>query len=224
MTNIEALDTSVDLLSALLWQNNEDNELQSILTQKQTWYDLNQSQFWNDWITDVFDLRTANTFGLSVWSIILGIPLELAIGPSPLTKPTFGFGSFNKNFNNGNFSNFKSSSISTLTIEEQRLVLQLRYFKLISRCTIPDVNRMLNYVFKSRGIVYVLDNDDMEFINYVFTFAPGEALLNILREFDVLPRPAAIGIKYLIVVRPVFGFGPFNKNFNNGNFYNKEGL
>ena len=73
--DIQSFDFSVNLLQALLWEYNEASNLQSILTQKQAWYNTNQSNFWNNWIVNVFDMRTANEFGLTVWSIILDLPL-----------------------------------------------------------------------------------------------------------------------------------------------------
>ena len=72
---IQEFDFSVDLLQAILWQYNNATSLQSLLNSEQAWVIENQTEFWENWLRDVFDLRTANEFGLSVWSIILGIPL-----------------------------------------------------------------------------------------------------------------------------------------------------
>ncbi|WP_231668322.1 DUF2612 domain-containing protein [Ralstonia solanacearum] len=47
--------------------------------------------FWENWIRDVFDLRTANDFGLSVWSEILGVPLAVTVDPTKPGTPVFGF-------------------------------------------------------------------------------------------------------------------------------------
>ena len=66
MSKIQDFTFSANLLESLLWQYNEAETLQSILQQKQDWYDLNFSQFWDDWYNDVFNLQTANNFGLSV--------------------------------------------------------------------------------------------------------------------------------------------------------------
>lgn len=455
---IQAFDYSIDLLQAILWQYNDAAKLQSLLEQKQTWYDEQYSEFWEDWYRDVFDLRTANDFGLSVWAILLNIPLTITtnlspsaniwgFGPYPtftrassgtyydnagllvsagndvpryaydphtlqyagllyeaaatnqllrsqefdnaswgkvrstvtanatiapdgtltaeklvidataanshyvsqptvktyvpgdvvtfsyhikksdynfhilrfitggaivssvsaalnlvtgvisgvsagisthleilpngyyrfgitftctgsgvvnalsylsetgtitITTPTAGFGTFlwgaqledgpnmtsyiptlgataaraadlltantsgfRKNFNRGNFA--PSTSGIKLTLAQKRLVLQLRYFQLVTRGAIPEINRFLNYVFADFGKVYVLDGLDMS-INYVFTFLPPSQLRFVLESFDVLPRPAAVGVNYVVLVRDTFGFGPFHTNFNRGNF------
>ncbi len=213
--NIQEFDYSADILRALLWQYNRAPKLTALLEKKQTWYDVNQSQFWSDWFRDVFDLRTANAFGLQVWARILKVPLQISVAPS-IGQPTFGFGGFNKNFNRGNFSN-RSGAVISLTIEEQRLVLQLRYFKLITRPSIPEVNRMLKYVFPNNN-VYALDPLNMTSIVYVFDFQPGSKLTLIFDTYELLPRPSTVGISYTLVYRTGFGFGEFRKNFDNGNF------
>src|SRR5271170_3537397 len=88
--NIELFDYSVNLLQAILWQYNTAENLQSLLNQKQTWYDVNQEQFWTDWYNNVFNLQTCNDFGLAVWSYILNIPLFLQSDPD-VDRPLWGF-------------------------------------------------------------------------------------------------------------------------------------
>jgi hypothetical protein len=211
---IQEFDYSVNLLQAILWQYNDALRLQSLLEQKQSWYDINQSEFWSDWYRDVFDLRTANDFGLTVWAIILNIPLTITSG-GEVDIERFGFEEFRLNFTRGNFA--PSSSGIKLTTEQRRLVLRLRYFQLVTRGAVPEINQFLDYVFGDLGNVYVLDGLDMT-MTYVFTFAPSKNLFFVLKNFDVLPRPAAVGVNFVITTRLVFGFGPYRSNFNRGNF------
>jgi hypothetical protein len=214
--NIQLFDFSVDLLQAILWQYNDATRLQSLLSQKQGWYNENQTQFWTDWYNNVFNLETANDFGLAVWSIILNIPLQITPNPDPPDKPIFGFGPYHKNFNNGNFA-IGSNSFS-LTTEEKRLILRLRYFQLTSRTSIPVVNNILDTLFKNEnGTAYLLDGLNMT-IRLVFTYDVGERLLYILQKYDLIPRDAGVELTYIVATKNVFGFGPFYKNFNNGNF------
>lgn len=226
--NIQLLDYSIDLLQAILWQYNDAANLQSILSQKQSWYEKNQTEFWQNWFNDVFNLDTANEFGLTVWSIILNLPLQIGLPPDPIDKPLFGFGSETMtpntyvNFNNGNFATAGSSF--QLTTEEKRLVLKLRYFQLISNSSIPQINQFLNTIFSAYpGQVYVIDGLKM-FIRVVFTFDPGDRLIFILKKYDLIPRGAGVGIEYVVDVGSIFGFGSETAtpngyvNFNNGNF------
>lgn len=148
MSQIQEFDFSVDLLRALLWQYNDAARLEALLRQKQDWYDANQTAFWEDWVRDVFDLRTANDFGLTVWATILDIPLVVASAVDPVDKPIWGFGQYRENFNNGNFA---SLSNSQLTTDQKRLVLRLRYFQLVTRGTVPEINEFFAYLFGNMG-------------------------------------------------------------------------
>lgn len=222
MSRIQAIDFSVNLLQAILWQYNDAARLQSILQQKQEWYDENQNAFWSDWVADVFDLRTVNDFGASVWSVILGIPLQVDQPPSPPDYPAFGFGGpadepFHKNFGNGNFATGNGVA-NQLTLAQKRLVLRLRYFQLVSRGTVPEINDFMRKLFEDQGNVYVLDTLDMEFAIYIFTFAPSSQLYYILDNYDLLPRPAGVGVKVTVATEFAFGFDEFHANFDNGNF------
>ena len=212
---IQTFDFSVDLLRALLWQYNDATRLETLVRQKQQWYDENQRDFWANWYRDVFDLRTANDFGLAVWAIILNIPLAVASAVDPLDKPVFGFGAYYENFSNGNFASISSSRLST---EQKRLVLRLRYFQLVTRGTIPEINEFFAYLFAPLGLAYVNDGYDMR-ARYVFNFPLSSALEMVLTEYDLLPRPAGVKIDYVVIGdADGWGFGRYHENFTNGNF------
>lgn len=210
----QSFDFSVNLLAALLWQYNDALKLQSILESKQAWYNREYSEFWTNWYRDVFNLQTANDFGLSVWAIILNIPLTITSGDVPPTD-LWGFGPFRKNFNRAGFA--PSTSGIRLTTEQKRLVLRLRYFQLVTRGAVPEINQFLAYVFAPFGKVYVLDGLDMS-MDYVFTFTPPSQLKFVLENYDVLPRPAGVKLNYVTTIRDTFGFGPLRLNFNRGTF------
>jgi len=212
MSRIQEFDFSVDLLRALLWQYEEAAGLQSVLRSKAAWYLEEQTEFWQSWYDDVFNLQTANEFGLGVWGVILGIPLSIG-QPSTGDRPVWGFGPYNRPFNRGGFGR-GSSGVAGLTIEQKRLVLRLRYFQIVSDGSIPFANYTLREVF---GYGYALDGLDMS-MTYVFPAELSSQVRLVLEEFDLLPRPA--GVKLNIVVDPgkEFGFGPFVQNFNNGPF------
>lgn len=212
---IQAFDFSVNLLRALLWQYNEAERLEALLRAKQVWYDENQTAFWEDWYTDVFDLRTANDFGLSVWAIILALPISISSTPSG-EGPSWGFGSEHANFNNGNFAS--SGETINLTQAQKRLVLRLRYYQLVTRPSVTRINAVLAAVF-GPGVAYVSDSLKMK-IRYVFLVSPGPKIEFLLSNYDILPRPAGVGADYVISVSgESFGFGGFHANFDNGNFH-----
>ena len=216
MSQIQALDFSVDLMRALLWQYNDAARLEALVRQKQEWYNANQSAFWTNWVADVFDLRTANDFGLSVWAIILDIPLVVASAVDPADKPIWGFDQYRENFNNGNFASISSSALTT---EQKRLVLRLRYFQLVNDGAVPEINAFFAYLFAPLGPAYVKDGYAMT-ARYVFEFPLSSALEVVLTEFDLLPRPAGVKVDFVIIGdADGWGFGRYHENFTNGNFY-----
>lgn len=209
---IQLFNFSVDLIKASLWQYDQATNLQGLLNQKAEWYNENQTDFWQNWIRDVFFLDTANDFGLTVWGIILGQPLYVNI-PNE-NRPTWGFEEFHRNFERGNFSPGSSQRLRT---ETARILLKLRYVQLISSGTIPESNRRLAWVFKDYGPVWVNDLYDMtQFVTFGFPI-PSD-LLFIFNNFDVLPRPAGVGSDYRVVVGEAWGFDADHENFDHGNF------
>lgn len=190
----QAFDFSVDLMQVLLWQYNDAQALQSIVQAKQDWYNENQTDFWGNWISDVFDLTTANDFGLAVWAAILRVPL-VVVPADQLAKPLFGFGPDNANFTHGNFAS--AGQLESLTTEQRRLVLRLRYFQLVTRGAVPEVNAFLAQLF-GEGVCYVEDLGNMA-CRYVFTESPSSAVQLVLTAFDVLPRPAGVSSSYVII-------------------------
>jgi hypothetical protein len=214
--DIQFFDYAVDLLQAILWQYNNAANIQGLLELKSDWYFANQSQFWNYWFNNVFNLATANDFGLAVWSIILNQPTYINNGPPQSGYPAWGFGQYRKNFTNGNFQDTNGSTYQ-LPTEWARLLLQLRYFQLTSAGTVPEVNRELAYLFADFGPAYLQDRLDMTQC-YVFDFDMPAALILILQNFDVLPRPAGVQSEYIQGNLITWGFGQYHGNFDNSNF------
>lgn len=215
MSTIQDIDYNVDLLKAVLWQYEEAGKLKTIIQKKQDWVSRVQAGFWSSWYRDVFNIDTANKFGLAVWGRILNISLGVDQPPQP-AKISFGFGSNHANFNNGNFG-VLSAGTQPLSLEQQRLVIRMRYFQITCRPTVPEINEFLAYLFSSEGPAYVVDNLNMS-MTYVFGFAPSSELQYILDNYDLLPRPSAVDANWISFSRDSFGFGPDNLNFNNGNF------
>lgn len=210
--DIQLFDFSVDLLKAILWQYDSAPNLIELLEAKNQWYETNQQQFWESWVTDVFDLRTANEFGLAVWSIILGLPLFVNVKND---GPFFGFDDQTGiNFDNGIFGD---QNTFDLPLDIKRLALRLRYFQLTSAGTVPEVNRMLKYLFADFGTAWLLDFHDMT-QRYVFNFPIPYGMQYLFNHFDILPRPAGVASTYTDSTQQFFGFAVGDDNFDNGIF------
>jgi len=223
---VEQFDFSVNILNAILWQYNDATNLIAILQNKQNWLNEYQEAFWQNWYDDVFNLETADTFGLSVWSYILNIPLYIDQNPESDNKPIFGFNTVGLensylNFNRSNFST--KGEVFTLTVNQQRFLLRLKFFQLSTRGCIPDINAFLYYLCSTSnigyaGTLYALDGLNMS-MRYIFTQDDfPEELLQVILDLDLLPRPAGVKLEYYINGGFNWGFGVYNQNFTHGNF------
>lgn len=187
MTTIQDFDYSIDLLQFILWQYDNAN-VGTLDQQKQNYLTTNSQEFWEDWYNDVFNLTTANDFGIAVWSIILDLPLLFEVTAFIIG---WGFGPGRKSFGDGNFVP-APSGIAQLTTEQRRLLLLLWYRRLTTTATVSDINSILSFIFGDLGLAYVRDNYNMT-IDYIFEFEVPSWILFIFTNFDVFPTPAAVG-------------------------------
>ena len=213
----QEIDYNVNILRAILWQYESAEKIVGLAQAKQAFVSQAQSQFWSDWERDVFNVNTANDFGLSVWARILNISLGFESEPD-LTKVAFGFGTDRSNFASpSNFGN-RAGGFVGLTLEQKRIVIKLRYIQLTHRPSVPIINESIANVFGEGLSVFVYDNYEMEYAAYVFNQEPASQIRVILEKFDLLPRPSAVGVRWLVERKQSWGFGRERLNFGNGNF------
>jgi len=208
-------DASVDLLRALLWRDSGALKFQKYVELKQDLANHRLGQIYDEWVQNVLNVDTANEFGLSVWARILDVNLQVKAEEAS-TKQNFGFGANNRNFNRGNFGT-QAGQVTTLNLEQRRIVIKLRLYQLTGRAAVFEVNAYLAELF-GENVVYAYDPLNMTFITYFFSEVPAQSIRYILTNFDLLPRPAGVGVSWVVSRKPAFGFGPFNLNFNRGNF------
>ena len=207
----------INLFTAIDWQRGSAVKLNKLISLKQEWYEDNYCLFWNDWVADVFDLRTANEFGLSVWSIILDLPLFDQSEKSRSDYPAIYFGVNRKNFSNGNFGK-NASTVDSLTVDQKRIMLQLKAFILNMRSSTYEINAKLTELFGFRQ-VYALDNLDMSY-TYIVNNPELISFISVIEDYDLLPRPNCVSVDYIIGSESTpFLFGNKRDNFSRGNFH-----
>lgn len=210
----QAFDFSVNLMRSILWQYESAPKAIALSRADQDFINQNHSEFWGNWITDVFDLTTANAFGLAVWARILDLPITITEARN--VEDVWGFGVHNKNFENGGFGVAEDTDLM-LDVESARQLLRLRWVQLTMRPTVPNINRALEDIF-GPGVVEVIDEYGMLYATYFFQQTPDYKLRRLLERTNVLPRPSTVGVQWVVQVRPSFGFGEHHLNFNNGSF------
>lgn len=143
-----------DMTQTLKWLQNNAPNITELIEGFQNWRDVNNTQFWSNWQSSVFNLQTANSFGLVVWCIILGVSNEVVSFNT--SRYPFAFGAKRQNFQAPSDStltnpnkiggNFFGSNGKVSGIEEIRFILKLRYAALVSNGRFVFINRMLNYI------------------------------------------------------------------------------
>ncbi|MCC8381100.1 DUF2612 domain-containing protein [Xenorhabdus sp. PB30.3] len=213
---IQSFDFHSDLLRAILWQYENAPKLNTLAYRKAAYFEQSNVAFWRNWYRDVFNIDTANDFGLAVWARILDVSLGIDVAPSDKTKIGVGFGK-KRNFK----GNFRRNSDYTLqlTTGQKRLIIRMRYFNLTQSPTVVNINTFLERFFwRDDSKVFVLDPLDMTYIYYVFNFNPDEQLRVLLENFDLMPRPSGVGVKFRVVTKKAFGFGKKHTNYLSSNF------
>jgi hypothetical protein len=112
------IDNSVDLLEPILWQYDNAPNLIAFRNLLRDFSREYTTQFWNNFIKDIFRLDTANEFGLSIWGILLGVPRVVT-----------------------------DENGSKLDLEVYRKVLKAKLFILGSNCSTAAFNKYVKMVF-----------------------------------------------------------------------------
>jgi hypothetical protein len=163
--------------------------IDALIASMNTWMDPtpNLQQFYSF----VWNILTAQGFGLDIWGSILGVGRTLQI---PATTTYFGFnGGPGVPFNNGApFYAGESPTQAYQLPDSQYLSLLLaKAFANISATTIPAMNQMLQLLFGDSGVAYVVDVGNMILTLY-FEFNPTPVQYAIVANTDVLPHPTGV--------------------------------
>jgi len=167
----------------------------------------------------VWNVDTAQGFGLDIWGRIVDIGRNLTIPENPLY---FGFnealpGSYP--FEEQPFYvNSGETQTYRLSDSAYRTLILVKALSNISSMTAPSLNRLLQNLFAGRGRCYVNDLGSMS-IRFTFEFQLTPVELSILTYSRAIPRPAGVLVSLFVVELPVFGFSeagtdsasPFNE-------------
>lgn len=176
----------------------------------------------------VWNVATAQGFGLDIWGRIVNIGRELNI-PGDLT--VFGFDTTPVDFQPFGQAPFyngqpPATTVYRLSDEAYRTLILAKAMANISDCTAPNINKNLSFLFQGRGRTYVADTGGMR-IRYVFEFPLTSWEWAIVTQSGALARPAAVLAQALTVDVPgTFGFAEAGtyQPFNQGVFFNALGL
>jgi hypothetical protein len=168
----------------------------------------------------VWNITTAQGFGLDNWGKILGVSRALTI---PNTASYFGFydgvGDWT-GFNQSPFSSGYSATETYLLPDAEYLQLLLtKAAANICRTTIQALSRLVQALFGSFGPCFVQDLGNMQ-MSYVFQFQLTPVQLAIVTSSGALPHPTGVGV-FISTFDPATQFafqGGTGQPFNQGTF------
>lgn len=173
-------DLGMDINKCITWQYNNAEKLKSIIALKAKWYSEHYTNFWKEWYEKVFNIDTANSFGLTLWGKLLNIE-----------RPTYIDA-------NGNKKVFDD--------EMFRLLLKGQIMLFNTNGSAFEVNRYLEFIFRSKGEIYAIDRYNMLFDLFV-DYYPDEKEKAVLENIYFLPRPAGVWLRIVNHVKDeTFGF------------------
>jgi hypothetical protein len=154
---------------------------------------VDQTQNINNLYDMIWNIQTAQGYGLDVWGRIVGVIRTLAF---PTGATYLGFeeaGSSWTGFGQGGLYSGAQGLTTNYNLSDadfRRLILAKAAGN-ISNGSIPALNAILMALFPNRGSVYVADNQNMS-LTLTFPFALTPVQLAIVSLSGVLPIPAGI--------------------------------
>jgi len=166
---------------------------------------FNNAQTIEDWYNVVFNLKTAEGFGLDIWGKILNQGRQFSYNDNGTTVNVYL----------GGEQTIGGITYSAEYMESMyRTVLFLKALSNVTNCTIASMNNLLQFFYNRRGGVYVLEYNPME-IRYVFEFYVSD-LEKAIFTTEVMPRPTGVGISFEFLELGEF-FGFFVGGYNAAN-------
>lgn len=171
----------------------------------------------------VWDVDTAQGFGLDYWGKIVGVSRNLTI-PAGATNLGFKEGLNYQPFGQAPFYNGSvATNTYALADPAYRTLILVKALANISQCSARSLNQLLQNLFAGRGRCYVSDTGGMQ-MRFTFEFPLYPYEIAILTQSGAVPRPAAVNAKILQVDLPnTFGFkeGQVYQTFGHGVLFNQ---
>ena len=147
----------------------------------------------NSFYENVWNIATAQGYGLDVWGRIVGVSRVLQISSGSwlgfeeaddsLVETPFGQAAF--------YTGGSATSNFTLTDTAYRQLILAKAALNITNCSIPAINQILMTLFGSNGECWCTDGQNMT-MTYTFDFDLSPVDYAIVSQSGVLPRPAGV--------------------------------
>jgi len=191
---ISAIDVSPNIDITLISQYAQSPVITQLIDNLAEYFD--QSANWNNFYQYVWNLDTAQAWGLDFWGKVLRVTrfLELPITAEYLGFEAAGGGASGYPFDVGVFySGETSTQTYALDDDTYRLLLYAKAFANICRTSIPVLNQLMRMLFPGLGDTYCLDNGNMS-MTYYLGWSPTPVQLAIVEQSGVVPHPTGVAV------------------------------
>lgn len=190
-----------DVGATVISQYSSSPTIRSLVDSINQW--LDPSANIDDFYNLVWNVDTAQGYGLDVWGRIVGVGRVLKITTGGMY---FGFAEATTlsadDWGPGGLSPFyNGENLYTNAVLDDtgfRTLILAKAFANICDGSIPSINRVLMTLFGASGNVYVIDGGDMT-MKIAFTFRPTVLQQAIVEQSGVLPRPAGVASSLVLV-------------------------
>lgn len=174
----------------------------------------------------VWNVDTAQGFGLDIWGNIVGVSRLLQI---PGDDPIVGFDNASNNpddwtpMSQGRFATGDEVTTSyRLDDTAYRTLILTKALSNITATTAPGINQLLKNLFPNRGKAFVRDLGNMA-MEFVFNFSLTDVEYAILTQSGALPHPAGVAYSVTQISQGYFGFQGYTgaETFGHGAFYTR---
>lgn len=191
---ISAIAVTSNLNLTVISQYAQSPVLMQMIADFSQWFD--QSANWDNFYQYVWNIDSAQGFGLDFWGKVLGVGRYLLL---PVTADflgltgsdgtasgyAFGVGVF--------FDGATDTQTYSLPDPDYRTLLLAKAFANICRACIPVLNQLLMTLFAGYGDAYVEDNGNMAMTFYL-GWVPTAIQLAILEQSGVVPHPTGVAV------------------------------
>jgi hypothetical protein len=154
---------------------------------------LNQAADFEAFYDLMWNVSTAQGYGLDVWGRIVGVQRVLQV-PGGTNYLAFQESGNPGSFGQGIFYSGQTTTGNFILADDAFLILILaKALANISDGSVKAINQLLLNLFPGRGNAYVIDNLDLSMV-YKFTFSLTPAELSIVQNSGALPRPPGVSV------------------------------
>ena len=172
-------------------------------------------------ITEVFNFETMSGDALDMWGRLLDFSRYVPISSEGEGFRNLSF--YQRNFHLAKFFDTSDIKYAELSDPSYRKVLQLLCRSRNVSSTLRNNSELAKITLDADIITG--DSMNMEFITYFFRNQIPSWLNNILTTYDILPRPAGVGVKFVSAFYKIFGFETDSFDYNReylANFFNAQ--